>query len=231
MGFALLLIIIITGIEISHFLTIIINTFFNDSYLIISFLTYISVISALIFICYLAQKDTYNRIINIMIKEKNIEKFIKKCEYTFAWAIDRVLISKLAIKLCELYIQQEKYKLAFETLKKTNLQKNTFIFNNMFLLPKSLKLEYYLKLIFLNIKFNNIVEAQMAAENGHDFIELFFDNEDFALEIKYTLALLEKAKGDKTKALELIESAFESIEINSEFGNILNELKTSIISE
>ena len=115
-----------------------------------------------------------------MIKEKNIEKFIKKCEYTFAWAIDRVLISKLAIKLCELYIQQEKYKLAFETLKKANLQKNTFIFNNMFLLPKSLKLEYYLKLIFLNIKFNNIVEAQMAVENGQEFIELFFDNEDFA---------------------------------------------------
>ena len=82
MGFALLLIIIITGIEISHFLTIIINAFLNESYLIISFLTYIAVNSAVIFICYLAQKDTYNRIINIMIKEKNIEKFIKKCEYT-----------------------------------------------------------------------------------------------------------------------------------------------------
>jgi len=147
---------------------------------------------------------------------------LKKC-------YDKILKSKLAINLAEVYIQKIDYKKALTFLNFSNPYDKISTFNNLFSLSKKIKLEYYLKLIFLNLRLNNIIDAQIALENGQVFIEKFLVDKEFSFEIAYTLSLLEYSKGNYSKASELIIFAIDlADDKNVEQIRELVELKNKI---
>lgn len=229
MGIGLILIAVLIGSQIAHIIVLLLGTYSGHVNIIFTALIYVVMISIAIYICFLSQKDTYKRILSIMVEEKNVVKFINKCNYTCKWSIDSVLRSKLSIKLSEVYIQQGDYNLAYKTLTEVNSIKNSRYFNKYFLLPKSLKLEYYLKLIYINIKFNNIMDAQIAAENGHDIIELFKNEKEHIFDVRYTLALLEYSKGNYFEANELISFIEEdSVDLRDALNNLKEKINLKI---
>ena len=82
-------------------------------------------------------------------------------------------------------------------------RKISSVSGNIFL-PSKIKLNYYLKLIFLNVTFNNLIDAQIAFEEGQKFISKYKSNVVFSAEISRVLALLEYAKGNYREAGKLI---------------------------
>ena len=220
MSLGLYLISAFIGAEISYII-ILIFRFINLSLngIQIAFLFLLVIITSII-IFLVIQLITYTKIIKILIEEKDLNRFKNKCENEFKFSINNVLKIKLSIVLCEAYIKQAEFKLALKLIKSVNSNKSFKDFNSYFLLSKNIKLEFYLKLILLNVQLNNIIDAQMAFENGREIIEKFKNVKEYLFDIAYTLGLLEYAKGNYLQANELLNYALDEIDNNLDANGV-----------
>lgn len=174
-----------------------------------------TILMFLIFICFsigaclLIQKRACKKIISDYKNNCDANSFSEKCENVFSHSINNNLKIALAVSLCEAYIKEKEYRKAFSALKKaTGKSKLSSVGGNIFL-PSNMKLNYFLKLIYLNVTFNNLIDAQIAFEDGQKYINKFRADSAFSAEISRVLALLEYAKGSYSEAGKLI-SAVES---------------------
>lgn len=209
MSFELYLISALIGSQFAYLFLLILNylkILLNPEQIELLFLL---VIGICILIFLLIQSYIYNKILNILLKEKDIEKFKKKCAEEIKLSINSIMKRKLIFVLTDFYIQQGDFNSAIKYVKKIKKNNNTRDFNRNLFLSMRVKLQFYLRLISINLKLNNIIDAQIAFVNAKKFIDKYKYSRKFSFEIAYTLGLLEYAKGNYFEAKEFFNTALD----------------------
>lgn len=171
----------------------------SNTFLLLS----ITIILLTCLIFYLFEKLKYILIIST-INKKNTIKSIEFLEKIITKSGDKILNSKLNIRLCELYIINDNFNQALKTIKKANSH------NKLFSLKEKYKLEYYLKLIYLNIILNNLIVADDEMKLAKKYFNKYMDNYKFKSDILKVKGMLEYSKGNYIDAENYINSAIES---------------------
>jgi tetratricopeptide (TPR) repeat protein len=208
---------VLTGSQLGYVLSMI--TYKKTGSVVTSAAVFYAAVILCVVISRLAQRDTYKRIYALFIDESRKADFLKKCESELQFSCDSILKSKLSMLMCEYYMRENSDIKAHAYLKKVNRFKQFKTFNRYFRLNSEIKLKYYVKSVYLNVCFNNIIDAQGLKENGSWFFEHYKDSE-YSCEINSVLGMLEYAKGLYNEADRYIEAALDSCENISKRENL-----------
>ena len=137
----------------------------------------------------------------------NPEKKIAVLEKKISKSGDKVLRSKLYLRLSELYIEANNFQGALKAIKRANPYSSYRAFNVFYTLPRRYKLSFYIKSIYLNILMNNLLSASDEISYGEKYLNKYINDRRFGSEIKKIFAMLEYSKGDYSKAEDYISSA------------------------
>lgn len=133
---------------------------------------------------------------NFALKKKDNSKQISCVEKCIKSTMDTSLELRLTTSLSKAYIKKGDYQNALEVLTDKSLSFSPKNVIKYFGSTKSLKLEYYIKCIYLYIISNNLIKAQECFENG----KALFDNERVSdkhnTEILHVKAMMEYSKGN-----------------------------------
>lgn len=172
-------------------------------------LLYTLCITILAFACmttlYIRQKTIFKNI--QILKKSNKNQFVLKSKETFKTTVDGILKFKLALCLCNFYIEESDFisaKKAIDMIKQRYLGKTII---EQRLLSKKSKLEYYLKQIYLSTMANNIIEAHSSYVRGKKYIDRYSSSINYRFYILKILSEYEYAKGDYTKAENYLTDA------------------------
>ncbi len=206
MSLAMYLLAVLTGFELCIIAIPLANklTGFSVQPVLMFFITFIFCTAVI----YLVNTMVFRRIRRLYLNDNTKLEFLNKAKAEIQYSVNSVLKSKLHILMCEHYFKQNNKKKALESIRLANPFKSTLIFRYLFFLDSENKLNYFLKSIHLNLCFNNIIEAQSAFENG-EYIINRFETTRYACDIKSTIAWLEYAKGNYSKADELVSAAID----------------------
>ena len=188
--------------------------------------------------CYIIQQAKYVMLLIVIKKTQNSEKVINICEKQLFKSNDKVLKSKLSLKLAEIYIQQKDYKKALKEIKKANPQLNKKTFNLLYSLPDKYKLIYYLKAIYLNTVLNNLLTASDELNYAKKYLRKFESNRKYTVEILRVVGMLEYAKGNYTQAEIVVANGIEKAhnqseinELNFIIAKIYNKTQREVLSK
>ncbi len=135
------------------------------------------------------------------------EKKIAVLEIKIAKSGDKVLRSKLYLRLSQLYIEANDFQGALKAIKRANPYSGYRAFNVFYTLPRKYKLVFYIKSIYLNILLNNLLSASDEISYGKKYLNKYINDTKYNSEIKKIFAMLEYSKGDYSKAEDYISSA------------------------
>lgn len=183
------------------------NKNFDMSYNKMAFIS-LAIIIATIVLCYIFQQLKYHII--LLFSKGNTNKAIKYLENKLNKTGDKVLKSKLCIRLTDLYIKSDDFSNALKSIELANPSLSQKRFNLLFNLSPQYKLEYYIKSVYLNILMNNLMFASDEIKNGRKYFEKYKNNIKYKSEILKIYAMDEYSKGNYSKAEEYINKAIES---------------------
>lgn len=208
MGFLLYFLSSIIGAQAGYIIAILIDkqTSSNNIVLYSSCITFL--ILACIITIFLRQKTIFDNI--QMLKKSNKNEYVLKTKQNFSISVDGVLKFKLALCLCNFFIEENDFisaKNSIDMIKQTHYGKP--IINKKFL-SKKLKLEYYLKQIYLSTMGNNIIEAHSCYIRGKKYIDKYISHDEYRFLILNILSQYEYSKGDYKEAENFINDAINN---------------------
>ena len=146
----------------------------------------------------------------ILFSKGNPEKTIINIENKINKTADKVLRSKLYIRLADMYIEINDFSSALKVIKQANPLLSRKRFNIFFNLPAKYKLQYYIKSIYLNILMNNLISVSDEIANGKKYFDKYKNADKYKSEIQKIFAMHEYSKGNYIKSEEYINYAIES---------------------
>lgn len=146
-----------------------------------------------------------------LLRQKKIHhEFLKSLRAEISLTSDRVLKIRLTLLLSGFHLKEKEHQKAFDIIKEIKQCQRRRLFNVFSNISKGDRLDYYLQSIYLNLIFNNIVDAQNLYEASSTLIFEHEKNKRFHFEINRTLGFLEYSKGIYDKADCYVTSAIDS---------------------
>ena len=179
-----------------------------------------SIVVVFMLVFYLFEQLRLKLILIKLINKNPSVKAIESCESKIAKCADNVFKSKLAITLAKVYIKNNNYEKALKVIKKANPKHKKNSFNWFYPLPQKYKLEYYLKSIYLNTIFNNLIVASDELVLAKNTFKKYTNNPKYKSEILKTIGMLEYNKGNYNESESILNIALKSLNNKDDMDEI-----------
>lgn len=163
-------------------------------------LSYRLYISALIFLtvilaAFILQKLRY-ALISRLLKKRHNERAVVNCNHKIRLTMDSALEIKLCLSLCNAYIRDGDYKKALDLLTDSSRSFTTKSAVRLFGISHSVKLEFYIRCIYLYVISNNLIKAQDCFDAGRRLFKNAGLSHKYNTEILRVFSMMEYAKGN-----------------------------------
>ena len=202
------------GVQIGYITAVLIDkqTSVNNIILYASCIIFFA-LASVIFI-YIRQKTIFKNV--QILKKINKYKYVLKTQETFKTTVDGILKFKLALYLCNFYIEENDFSSAKKAIDMIKQRYSGKPIIEQKLLSSNFKLKYYLKQIYLSTMENNILEAHSSYLRGKKYIDKYLSSNEYRFQILKVLAEYEYAKGDYSKSEKYLTDAINDCKNESE---------------